>query len=320
MKKHKIAIIGCGVMANTWVRYTLDRPNCEIVALADLNLQTAQNMAARYGLSCPVFTSAQEAIEKTSPTLVYDITLPFTHCEVSSFAMRHGCDVFGEKPVSAEPAHAKELLAVAKETGRFYAIMQNRRYLSQTRDIAAFLRSGALGKPTLVCADFFLGAHFQGFRSEIDHPLLLEMAVHTFDQARCMLGADAVSAYCQEWNPAGSWYKGDATALGIFEMTDGAVVSYRGSWTAEGCQTSWESAWRIQCERGTVTWDGENTIIASALSAVLRTKTMCPAALCSKLSRCPASIQASRATTAASTPCSMHTSAAKWLKPTSSPM
>jgi predicted dehydrogenase len=50
----------------------------------------------------------------------------------------------------------------------------------------------------------------------------------------------------------GSWYRGDAAATAIFEMSDGIVFNYRGSWCAEGCHTSWNGDWRIVGTRGTI--------------------------------------------------------------------
>ena len=41
----------------------------------------------------------------------------------------------------------------------------------------------------------------------MESPLILDMAIHTFDQARFITGADPVSVYCHEFNPPGSWYK-----------------------------------------------------------------------------------------------------------------
>ena len=67
------------------------------------------------------------------------------------------------------------------------------------------------------------------------------MAIHTFDMARFISGADPVAVYCKEWNPSGSWYDHDASAIAIFEMTGGIVYTYRGSWCAEGLNTTWES-------------------------------------------------------------------------------
>ncbi|RMD76316.1 MAG: gfo/Idh/MocA family oxidoreductase, partial [Lentisphaerae bacterium] len=48
-----------------------------------------------------------------------------------------------------------------------------------------------------------------------------------------------------EFNPKGSWYKGDAAATCIFEMEDGVVFNYTGSWCAEGFQTSWNGDWYL---------------------------------------------------------------------------
>ncbi len=39
-------------------------------------------------------------------------------------------------------------------------------------------------------------------------------------------------------------------------MSGGIVFTYRGSWCAEGLNTTWESGWRIVGTRGSVAWDG----------------------------------------------------------------
>lgn len=259
---NRIAVIGCGGMARTWVKYTIERTDCQIVALADVDIDNAKAMAHDFGLTCPVFTDVQTAVEATHPNLVYDITPPDIHHSVSTWAMRAGCDVMSEKPISNDVEQAKSLVQTSNETGRFYALMQNRRYLPGIQDARDFLRTNQLGKPGMICADFFIGAHFDGFRKIMDNPLLLDMSVHTFDMARFLLDADAVSVYCHAFNPVGSWYDGDASALCIFEMDNGSAFCYRGSWTAEGHFTTWESDWRIQCEKGTLLWDGGENLSA----------------------------------------------------------
>jgi predicted dehydrogenase len=129
-----------------------------------------------------------------------------------------------------------------------------------------FLASGALGRITTLHSDFFIGAHFGGFREQMKHVLLLDMAVHTFDAARMLTGADPQTVLCHEWNPPGSWYDHTASAVAIFEMTEGMVATYRGSWCAEGLNTPWNSNWRIIGERGSVTWDGEEGFAAEVVT------------------------------------------------------
>ena len=96
------------------------------------------------------------------------------------------------------------------------------------------------------------------------HVLLLDMAIHTFDAARCITGADPVAVTCHEWNPPGSWYDHGASAVAVFEMTGGVVYTYCGSWCAEGLNTTWESQWRIIGQKGSCLWDGADDFRAQA--------------------------------------------------------
>jgi predicted dehydrogenase len=100
----------------------------------------------------------------------------------------------------------------------------------------------------------------------MEHVLLLDMAIHTFDAARFLTGADPVAVTCTEWNPRGSWYDHDAAAVATFEMTDGLVYSYRGSWCAEGLNTTWEGNWRLIGTQGSTIWDGADGVEAQVVT------------------------------------------------------
>ncbi|WP_057914624.1 Gfo/Idh/MocA family protein [Peribacillus muralis] len=256
---HKVIVVGCGNMSNTWLDYVDQRENTQIVALVDLNIDCAIAMAQKRKLNVPVYSELSQALTNTEANLVFDITIPSSHKYVAKTALEAGCNVFSEKPMTETMQDAKDLIVVTESTGKKYTIMQNRRYIKQIRAFRDILNKGSIGAVDSLHADFFLGAHFDGFRSVMDSPLLLDMAIHTFDQARFISGADPVSVYCHEYNPKGSWYKGNASSICIFEMSDGSVFSYRGSWSAEGFNTSWEGSWRATGEKGTVLWDG-NTL------------------------------------------------------------
>ena len=86
-----------------------------------------------------------------------------------------------------------------------------------------------LGPVGVLTTEFFKAPHFGGFRDEMDHPLLLDMAIHQLDSARFLLDSDPVSVYCEEYNPAWSWYRGDAGCTAIFEMSSGARYVFTGT-------------------------------------------------------------------------------------------
>ncbi|WP_340023346.1 Gfo/Idh/MocA family oxidoreductase [Paenibacillus sp. FSL K6-1096] len=268
---YRVVVAGCGAMANEWISYALNHAGIEIVALVDIRRESAVAMAAKHGLTCPVYTEVSQAIADTGASVVFDVTVPASHYSVARTALEAGCHVFAEKPLAETMAECNEIVELARRTGLSHAVMQNRRYDPRIRSLRQLIESGTIGRIGYVGASFFLAPHFGGFRDQMDSPLLLDMAIHTFDQARFISGADPVSVYCQEFNPPGSWYQGNAAAVCIFEMSDGSVFCYQGSWCAEGAPTSWEASWRVQGERGAAIWDGREMPYAEVLPADLPT-------------------------------------------------
>ncbi len=260
MKSYKVVLAGCGGMSKAWIEYAIERAmtkgDVELVGFVDINEESACSQAGQYGLKLPCGTDLASVIRTTGANLVFDVTVPEAHTGVARTAFALGCDLMGEKPLSASIQEARETVALARSSGRRYAVMQNRRYLKGMRAYRDLISQvGAVG---IVNVDFYLGPRFGGFREIMDSPLLLDMAIHTFDQARFLCGSDAVSVWCKEFNPSWSWYGKAASAVCVFEMANGAVFTYRGSWCAEGCATSWEGDWRIVGERGSAVWNGKD--------------------------------------------------------------
>jgi predicted dehydrogenase len=185
---------------------------------------------------------------------VLDLTVPEAHCSVTCTALRAGYPVLGEKPMATSMAQARRMVRASEESGKLYMVSQSRRYERFHEGIARFVASGRFGALTSLNCSFYIGAHFGGFRDEMDSPLILDMAIHHFDLARMFSRADPVAVYAKEFNPQGSWYQGDAAASCIFEMFDGIVFTYAGSWCANGFSTSWHGDWRLIGEQGAVVY------------------------------------------------------------------
>ena len=244
-------------MAGAWLNAAKEVGAIEFTGFVDIREEAARKRAEESGAPAPVVgTDLATVLKAAKPDAVFDCTIPEAHHRVTLTALEHGCHVLGEKPLADSMAHALEMVAAAKQAGKIYAVIQNRRYLPQIRRLRNFLDAGTLGDVTTVNCDFYIGAHFGGFRDKMRHVLLLDMAIHTFDAARYITGADAVAVYCKEWNPRGSWYDMDASAIAVFEMSNGLIYTYRGSWCAEGLNTSWECDWRIVGTKGSAKWNG----------------------------------------------------------------
>ena len=260
MNTLKIVIVGCGGMSETWIKAALALPGVSVVGLVDVIELAAQKRRDQFNLSEAVTgTNLAEVLKRTQADVVFDVAVPEVHYDVTLTALAHGCHVLGEKPLANSMAEARAMVNAARDAKRIFAVMQNRQHHPIMRRLRQLVRGGQLGQLTTVNIDFYIGAHFGGFRDRMQHVLLLDMAIHTFDQARFITGADPVAvAYAKEWNPAGSWYDQDASAIAIYEMSNGLIVNYRGSWCAEGLRSSWESEWRLIGTQGTAKWDGDN--------------------------------------------------------------
>ncbi|WP_404403507.1 Gfo/Idh/MocA family protein [Pelagibacterium halotolerans] len=263
-------LAGCGAMSKGWLDAIAHAPlldnRIEIVGLVDLDGGLAADRAREFGLDVPCGIDLTDALSTLKPDLLFDVVPPAARKSVVLTGFDYGCHVLSEKPMATSLADAREMIAAAERAGRVHAIVQNRRFIEGVRRIEAFLASGAIGELTSVHCDFFLAPHFGGFREEMEHVLLLDMAIHTFDAARFMAGKVPQAVYAQESNPKGSWYAHGASANAIFEFSDGVTFTYRGSWCADGAPTSWEAAWRFVGTKGSLIWDGAEAFDARVLA------------------------------------------------------
>jgi predicted dehydrogenase len=255
-------VVGAGNAARLWFPTLRETPLAEVRAIVDVDADTAERLAREFGIDAPVHRELAEAVERYGADLVIDLTPPSNRVALARAAFALGCDVFAEKPMAPTLAEARELIDLSRRHARCYAVMQNRRFHPGMRALRAAIARGELGEPALVCADFYKWIDPIDRLATMPSPLVGDMAIHTFDQARFLLDAAPVRVHAHEWNPAGSQFAGDAAAVCTFEFANGAVFSYRGSWTAVGRETTWFASWRVLGSRGTAVWDGRSDALA----------------------------------------------------------
>ncbi|MGM7777255.1 Gfo/Idh/MocA family protein [Arthrobacter sp. KNU-44] len=261
----RVVVVGAGGMGRAWLRTVQESPLVELAGIVDLDLDAARAGAAAIRIpDLPVGTGTAQLAADVGAQAVINVTVPVAHHPVTSEALAAGLPVLGEKPVASTVVQGLSLAAASELAGQLFMVSQSRRYnrhLFEAKRLAS-----ELGSVGIVSAEFFKAPHFGGFRDAMDHPLLLDMAIHQFDMARFLLDADPVSVFCEEYNPSWSWYRGDAGATAIFEMAGGERFVFTGSWCSPGQETSWNAAWRISGERGTILWDGDSEPVSSFLA------------------------------------------------------
>ena len=252
----RVVLVGVGGMGRAWLAAITECAEVELVGLVDLDTEAAFAVAAGSGRQLTVGTDAVDVARRGGGQAVIDVTVPAAHHPVTTAALFAGMPVLGEKPVAATVAEGLSLVAAAEITGELFMVSQSRRYNEQLW--AYENQISALGRTGVLTTEFFKAPHFGGFRDDMDHPLLLDMAVHQLDSARFLLHSDPVAVYCEEYNPAWSWYRGDAGCTAVYEMTSGARYVFTGSWCSPGLETSWNGSWRASGEHGSASWSGDD--------------------------------------------------------------
>jgi predicted dehydrogenase len=249
----RAVVVGGGGVAGFWVSPLRER--ADVVGLVEVDGERVRNALAQHQVDWPGFIALDEALA-LAPDVVVNLTPPEHHRRVTEAALDAGCHVLTEKPMAPTFEDAVAMVAASRRAGRTLAVMQNRRHHPAIRRLRRGVADGEIGPPVMLGADMTMAPrHTAGHLAAHPHPLVLDMAVHTFDQARFISGAEAVRVACHELTAPHSWYSGPAIAVATFELDDGAVFSYRGSWISAGFPTSYDAAWRVSGARGTAVWD-----------------------------------------------------------------
>ncbi|GAA3551979.1 Gfo/Idh/MocA family oxidoreductase [Microlunatus spumicola] len=259
----RLVQVGAGGMGRAWLKNLAASPDVRLVGLVDLDVGAARRAADEEGFpGLPVAASVDELTSCDEAEALVNVTVPVAHHTVTTAALLGGLPVLSEKPLAESVSEGLSMVAASEVAGRLLMVSQSRRYW---RNLAALRRQVAqLGQVGAVSCEFFKAPRFGGFREEMAHPLLVDMAIHQLDLARDLIGSEPVSVYCDSFNPAWSWFGGDAAANAVFVFEDGARFSFTGSWCAPGLETSWNGRWRVSAEGGTALWDGDGEPVAEA--------------------------------------------------------
>lgn len=257
----RVVVVGAGSMGSWWAREIVASEVAELVGVADLVEGAPQRVIDQSGAADPaavaVGTDGVDLALELGADLIVNPTVPVAHHPVTVKALHAGIPVLGEKPVTETLPEAISLLAHAELTGVPFMVSQSRRFFRQVRQLRSFV---AAHGPTVMSSAFFsLFTEMEGFRRTQDHPLLRDMGIHAFDTARYILDADPVAVTARGTRPEWSVYHHDATVSATFEMSDGSLFAYHGTWNARGLPTWWNSEWRIGAQHGSATWDGTGT-------------------------------------------------------------
>ncbi len=112
----RLAIIGCGYVADYYLRTLPLHPELTIAGICDRDPARMANLAANYAVGRR-FSEVAEVCADPDIDLVVNLTNPKDHFEVSLAALQAGKHVYSEKPLAMEMGQARQLADLATERG-----------------------------------------------------------------------------------------------------------------------------------------------------------------------------------------------------------
>lgn len=273
--KLKVILVGLGKMGEKWID-TINNSNFVVcVGYVESNSELLKKIGVEYGLSYNLlFTDIEKAFQNNVPNFIINVTPPSVHKEVSFKAFQYGVHVLSEKPIADSLESAIDILNEVKSSNLKYMISQDYRFNNGSQTLYNQLLKKKIGLLGHIDLTFNRNPKFEAnnFRlTELDYPMIMDMSIHHFDLMRYFTKANPISITTRSYNPSWSQYIGDAAHSMIIEFDD-FHINYTGSWCALGPHTNRAGHWQIDGSKGSLTWDGMDSVYITKTEDTIETE------------------------------------------------
>lgn len=141
----KVAIIGCGKIADTHAAQIQRLPGCELVAACDQEELMARQLYERFPVR-QFYTSIGTMIEESRPDVVHITTPPQSHLAIALQCLERGCHLFVEKPFTINTHEARLLLDAAQRAGAKVTVGHDAQFGESARRLRNLVQSGYIGE------------------------------------------------------------------------------------------------------------------------------------------------------------------------------
>ena len=140
----RIAIIGCGKVADQHVQAIHRIPDCKIVAVCDREPLMAEQLGERFGISA-CFPDLRELLHGASPDVVHITTPPQSHYSLAKQCLESGSHVYLEKPFTITADQAESLIHLAEGQGLRITVGHNYQFTLEMMEMRRLISEGYLG-------------------------------------------------------------------------------------------------------------------------------------------------------------------------------
>lgn len=199
-KVYNMAYIGFGGMASHHFNQSRELDRINVKGVFDIN---PERMEYAKSVGLKPYKSRNEILEDVDIDLVLIAVPNHLHKDFAIEALRAGKHVLCEKPVTMTSAELIEIMTVAKETGKIFAIDQNRRVNKDFIAMKRAVEAGLLGD-VYVIESRVEGSRGvpAGWRTDPAQGggMMLDWGVHLIDQLMYMYDSKVTEVFCKMYS------------------------------------------------------------------------------------------------------------------------
>lgn len=261
----RIVQVGTGSWGASWAQLVAGATSVELAGIVDSDPEALARVGDLAGVPPGSrFRSLAEALVSAEIDVALVVVPPAVHAAAALEALEAGLHCLVEKPVTLDLAEAEGLVHRADEVGRILMVNQDQRHTRGARTVRRLVGEGTVGPVGAIRIRFSQAPSVSPYHLGLSEPLLVDMAIHHFDQLRA-IGSEIDRVWARSFNPPWSPLPGNAAADVLLDADGGTnAVSYSGTWAPRGRTTSWTGEWEIQGGRGTILWNGDRVELALA--------------------------------------------------------
>ena len=140
----KVAIVGCGKIADLHALQIKRIKDCEIVGICDREPLMTKQLSDRFPVK-RCFTDLAELLNQARPDIVHVTTPAESHFDIARFCLEQGCHVYVEKPFTLYADQAELLINLAERKALKLTVGHNDQFTHVARRMRALVQSGYLG-------------------------------------------------------------------------------------------------------------------------------------------------------------------------------
>lgn len=194
-RKINIAVIGAGRIGKLHSEHLASMiAGAELTAIADIDLEAAQETAARFNVPM-VVSDYHEILNNPDIEAVVICSPTNTHAQIIQEAAAAGKHIFCEKPIDHDLSKVDQALKAVEKEGVKLMVGFNRRFDPNFRKVREMIAQGKIGAPHILHIISRDPAPPSMEYLKVSGGIFLDMTIHDFDMARYLMASEVDEIY-----------------------------------------------------------------------------------------------------------------------------